>query len=296
VLAYYLLSLASGFAGFTALAVRTRRGRSALGLYAFILLALFSLYMLALNLHFFQRAILGVDDPLLRSATMLISSIAMGGLLFFMPRTAMLYVGRRIPKLASAALAGLSLLPVAAQSGYELVGLPAPRLATDITYAALYLVLCYSLAFLVKHRAALGDPKPIIVFLAAVICFQAIDSATSGLDFSGYPVTTLPLGYLAVNVALVVLALRPPRGRPAVGEAGQAEALLGAGLTKRELEIASLLCAGKPYKEIALDLAISVSTVKNHISSILRKTGAKNRIGLAAMMNRSSAGSAPPSP
>jgi DNA-binding CsgD family transcriptional regulator len=290
VLVYYVLSLGSGFAGFTALAVRTRRARSALGLYGFILLALFTLYMLALNLHFFQRAILGVDDPVLRSATMMIFALATGGLLFFMPRTAMLYVGKRIPKPVSAALAGLSLLPLAAQAGWELVGLPAPRLVTDISYAALYLVLCYSLGFLVKHRAALGDPKPIIVFLAAVICFQAIDAATSGLDFSGYPITTLPLGYLAVNVALVVFALKPPRDSAAGGEAGSigAEALRGAGLTMRELEIAALLCAGKPYKEIALDLAISVSTVKNHISSILRKSGAKNRIELAAMMNRSS--------
>ena len=288
VLVYYALSLGSGFAGFTALAFRTRRVRSPIGLYGFILLALFTLYLIALNLHFFQRSILGVDDPALHSATMLIFALAAGGLLFFMPRTAMLYVGKRIPKPAAVALGCLSLLPLAAQAGWELSGSPAPRLVAVITYLCLYLVLCFTLVFLAKHRSALGDPKPIFLFLAAVICFQAIDSATSGLEFSGYPITTLPLGYLAVNVALVVLALKPAFVNAGGGAVSMGAALHGFGVTSRELEIALLLCAGKPYKEIARDLEISVSTVKNHISSILRKTGAKNRIGLAAMMARSS--------
>lgn len=48
-------------------------------------------------------------------------------------------------------------------------------------------------------------------------------------------------------------------------------------LTHREKEIASLLSCGKSNKEIARDLTIEVSTVKNHVHNILVKMGVNNR-------------------
>jgi len=48
-------------------------------------------------------------------------------------------------------------------------------------------------------------------------------------------------------------------------------------LTARELEVLALLSEGKTNKEIAVDLVITVRTVKFHVSSILRKLEAGNR-------------------
>ena len=43
-------------------------------------------------------------------------------------------------------------------------------------------------------------------------------------------------------------------------------------LTPREVEIARLVARGMTYRQITGELGIAFSTVKNHISSILRKT------------------------
>lgn len=52
-------------------------------------------------------------------------------------------------------------------------------------------------------------------------------------------------------------------------------------LTAREREILDQLVAGRTYSEIARSLVISEKTVSSHVSNLLRKTGASNRIDLA---------------
>lgn len=49
------------------------------------------------------------------------------------------------------------------------------------------------------------------------------------------------------------------------------------GLTKRETEIALLICRGCSNREIAEELIISETTVKKHISNIFEKTGIEKR-------------------
>ncbi|MFD7834080.1 response regulator [Streptomyces sp. NPDC059761] len=61
----------------------------------------------------------------------------------------------------------------------------------------------------------------------------------------------------------------PARPRPA--------ATSPAGLTPRELEIWQLVATGLDNTEIAGDLEISVSTVKNHITGIFTKLGVRDR-------------------
>jgi len=51
-------------------------------------------------------------------------------------------------------------------------------------------------------------------------------------------------------------------------------------LTGREVEISNAIMRGDSNKEIASNLNISFSTVKNHIYNIYRKTGAKSRVDL----------------
>ena len=48
-------------------------------------------------------------------------------------------------------------------------------------------------------------------------------------------------------------------------------------LSPREIEVLDLVAAGRTNKEIAVKLAISNQTVKNHISSILRKLAVNDR-------------------
>ncbi len=56
------------------------------------------------------------------------------------------------------------------------------------------------------------------------------------------------------------------------------------GLTPKEKIVVESVCLGDTNKEIAYKLQISIHTVKTHIRSIMRKTGAVNRSNLASMM------------
>lgn len=51
-------------------------------------------------------------------------------------------------------------------------------------------------------------------------------------------------------------------------------------LSEREIEILKLIVSGKTNSEIAMELNITVGTVKNHVTNLLKKTGAKDRINL----------------
>ena len=59
------------------------------------------------------------------------------------------------------------------------------------------------------------------------------------------------------------------------------EVKLQLGLTRRQQEIAPLLGEGLTNKEIASKLNLSEQTVKNHVHSMLRRTGAKDRLAVA---------------
>jgi DNA-binding NarL/FixJ family response regulator len=52
-------------------------------------------------------------------------------------------------------------------------------------------------------------------------------------------------------------------------------------LTKREREVLTLITDGKDNNEIAAELVISTETVKTHVSTVLEKLGAGNRVQAA---------------
>ncbi|MBN2876108.1 MAG: helix-turn-helix transcriptional regulator [Bacilli bacterium] len=56
------------------------------------------------------------------------------------------------------------------------------------------------------------------------------------------------------------------------------------GLSRREIEIAHRIVDGALYKEIAVDLHISIGTVKTHVNNIYKKTGSTNKIDLVKVM------------
>jgi two-component system response regulator DesR len=95
--------------------------------------------------------------------------------------------------------------------------------------------------------------------------------------------TALPtIGLLANNVTpeRVVEAVRAlVRGEPVL-DGDLVAAALGptTTLTVREVEVLQLIAQGFPIKEIAAKLSRSPGTVRNHLSRILVKTGARSRI------------------
>jgi DNA-binding CsgD family transcriptional regulator len=105
------------------------------------------------------------------------------------------------------------------------------------------------------------------------------------------------LGAKALAEEIESLATRA-RLRPAVLTApGQAD---GFGLTQREQEVLSLLCAGRTNPQIAAQLFISPKTASLHVSHILAKLGVATRGEAASLAHRrdarrASASAAPPS-
>ncbi|AXB42479.1 response regulator transcription factor [Amycolatopsis albispora] len=75
--------------------------------------------------------------------------------------------------------------------------------------------------------------------------------------------------------------------RKAVGahrETGDAKEL--ASLTDRERDVLALVGAGLSNAEIAARLHVAVSTVKTHVTALMGKTGADNRVRLAVLAHR----------
>ena len=85
------------------------------------------------------------------------------------------------------------------------------------------------------------------------------------------------------------LDLAPPDAEPPTSKRALEEAL---GLTPREADVLALVARGCTNREIAATLVISVKTAGVHVSHILRKLDAPNRLEAAAIAHRL----APPHP
>lgn len=57
-------------------------------------------------------------------------------------------------------------------------------------------------------------------------------------------------------------------------------------LSKREKEVASLMAKGMSNRDIAEELGIAMSTAKDHVHQVLRKSGKKSRGEIAGALNR----------
>jgi ATP/maltotriose-dependent transcriptional regulator MalT len=72
-------------------------------------------------------------------------------------------------------------------------------------------------------------------------------------------------------------AAKPAAGLSATARGEDAPEPLAEPLSERELEVLTLLASGRPNREVARDLFVSVGTVKTHTNNIYRKLGVRNR-------------------
>ncbi|MEU8922792.1 response regulator transcription factor [Kitasatospora sp. NPDC048545] len=118
-----------------------------------------------------------------------------------------------------------------------------------------------------------------------VLLIEAVRAAMAGDALISPQVTVRLLRHMALPGA-------EPKPGPLPG--AQTSGPLTAGpveeLTAREREIAEQVADGATNAEIGAGLFISPGTVKNHLASIQRKLGARNRVGIAAWVWEQAAG------
>ncbi len=64
-------------------------------------------------------------------------------------------------------------------------------------------------------------------------------------------------------------------------------------LTKREMQVVALIDRGLSNKEIARELDLEISTIKNHAHSILAKYNVRRRVQAAAVFKKQNKGFEP---
>ncbi len=136
-----------------------------------------------------------------------------------------------------------------------------------------------------RIRAA-GGPEVVILstYDDDEFIFEALKAGAAGYLLKDFPAEELIKALRTVHHGGGIL-IPPPIAAKVVGElrrgqpaAGAAEApSLTEPLTQREEEILRLLARGRANKEIAEQLYLSEGTVKNYISRIYAKLGARDR-------------------
>ncbi|MFG3225924.1 response regulator [Kitasatospora sp. NPDC048194] len=130
-----------------------------------------------------------------------------------------------------------------------------------------------------------------------VLLIEAIRAAMAGDALISPQVTVRLLRHMALPGAEQAAERVPGSGSgmgSGMGSGSGAKGPLIAGpveeLTAREREIAEQVADGATNAEIGAGLFISPGTVKNHLASIQRKLGARNRVGIAAWVWEQAAG------
>jgi LuxR family transcriptional regulator, maltose regulon positive regulatory protein len=112
-------------------------------------------------------------------------------------------------------------------------------------------------------RVFADEGPPMAALLGALIAAQRSDRAAA----------RVPLGCLArLQRAFDAKQTVPDPGRAAVAVPALAEQL-----TSRELEVLTMLTAGRSNQAIAAELVVTLDTVKKHVSHVLAKLGAASR-------------------
>jgi DNA-binding NarL/FixJ family response regulator len=132
-------------------------------------------------------------------------------------------------------------------------------------------------------RIRLATPRSALVIVSAHEDLRIIGSATA-LGIAGYIPKSTPKAELAELIRSILdgAICFPKRyqdttaAKRARADAKDLLGLLGL-LTFQQLRVLEMICRGLQNKHIAYELGISVTTVKVHVSEVLRKLGVRSR-------------------
>lgn len=102
-----------------------------------------------------------------------------------------------------------------------------------------------------------------------------------GGDRVAIEVSTVALASGGVAGAVIHLCRPLPEGAAPCAETAD-----GNGMTRREVQVLAALCRGESTGEIALNLGLSHTTVRNHVQHLLAKLAAHSRAEAVAMAYR----------
>src|SRR3954452_7461087 len=142
---------------------------------------------------------------------------------------------------------------------------------------------------------ASADARPVAGARVVVLCGAEEEEMVEALAAGASAVV-----WRGSDAAVIAAALRASVAGAVVLPAGIAERTLGtyreepaaAGgvavdtLSPRERDVLALLASGLTNEEIADELVVTASTVKNHMARIMAKLGARNRTHAAVMATR----------
>jgi DNA-binding CsgD family transcriptional regulator len=211
------------------------------------------------------------------------------GILLTGPLAVLLLFGRRPSRAAAWAVAGASAAELAAL-GLLMAGRfsPEPLAVYAVTAAPAYAAYVMSLLLLVRLRPTVKGPGLVRGIVTAAIVEMALFipalfatdiAALAGVAPRSLPVD--PIAFLVLTVGILVCALLVLLGAGRRLAAGDLDAFCARHeLSVREREVLVLLGRGLRYKQIADELAISLDTVKTHVSRIYRKTSSTGKTDL----------------
>lgn len=191
--------------------------------------------------------------------------------------------------LASAVLPGAGGVGQGVSKGFAVATLAALVMLTYATVAVIAGSRRIPSGFVIPHPVG-----SMLVVLVLGVLAAANDLFQVGTRLGGVAIPFSPFfailidGFLIAVVERRLVAGSHNGGKP---EGVELEgAVSGIGLTVRESEILPFLLEGASNEEIGDALHISPHTVKNHISVILRKSGARNRFDLLKTFKGTTAG------
>ncbi len=140
-------------------------------------------------------------------------------------------------------------------------------------------------------RVRVAAPRSPIVIISAHEDSRIIGGAMA-LGIAGYIPKSTPKAELARLIQSILggaVCFPAYDLNPAVAERARAEARelleLLAALTAQQLRVLDMICRGLQNKHIAYELGISVTTVKVHVSDVLRKLGVRSRTEAIVQMS-----------
>jgi DNA-binding CsgD family transcriptional regulator len=157
---------------------------------------------------------------------------------------------------------------------------------------------CFLILYSIRQLKHRGKPKTLVYLLLGIIIIRYLLELSALLSLlfrqETFVFMVSDIFLEAVFMILVIAFLNQSsrdwqnKARDLETELVSGEAMVKFSISAREKEVIELIIQGKTNKEIAEELFISLSTVKDHIHRAFKKTGVNNRLLLANLMRKES--------